>query len=735
MNSISADVFGRIILSAYLSFPRMFSGNYTLAEVLYVLRHNSTTLWYIANATDLDGNVVERTVDLYLWVDEYILQATEEPPTSNTTANATEICVPEVTGGELTYLSLIFALIILLVLSFLKTRKRKVKVCGGKTIGRPGLCIPVNLVDSYENRVGFACAFGATTSKCLDILFNGDFTQIFTREEIQYFEKMPSYTSIVWKILAMLVIGVSYYPLFACMASNWKITGYVFGFLYSTMWIIFEILKPLQCPEFAEVIFAVELPTYLCLIYLWVKYLVLLVRGIYRRCRPGASPKDEENEWMTFYKYRYVVKLLEPVPKEFRDKSGDTSLKGKLKGKFYKWRPDFKYSTRVICIYAVSFIGIYMILLLDCWFAMQLLWLRDSIVEGYVATVDTVREWLMIGVVSIFVAAGVAGIHSIILVANMLSWYRGHLLRLQRGEKNFLPKEVFEKKPSAITVATLKYAGFQVAYLCWGAVITTITVTAIVFVIGQQLIMPMVRGNFDTFLWLKLLNLWPAVLISLAFFFFQILMAKYAFLVGKDTTLALDNRRLFHICTYFLFFFNVFLGVVSCLKRILIGALLGVVFLGRTQKSLISRDWELKDPGFNAYVGYLLLEHTHANPVLVTFCQLLVKTLNDRADLEMSESFAETNHIINSSSSNNQVSIELNDSSSKRMNRTVRNRWQLLLTLHNNPSLKEHRRSELFVQKSPLAAFGVMIKKGMMPYRVDEEKEKEHESGVEDIKL
>ena len=55
--------------------------------------------------------------------------------------------------------------------------------------------------------------------------------------------------------------------------------------------------------------------------------------------------------------------------------------------------------------------------------------------------------------------------------------------------------------------------------------------------------------------------------------------------------------------------------------------------------------------GFNAYVGYLLLEHTHANPVLVTFCQLLVKTLNDRADLEMSESFAETNHIINSSSS------------------------------------------------------------------------------------
>ena len=25
--------------------------------------------------------------------------------------------------------------------------------------------------------------------------------------------------------------------------------------------------------------------------------------------------QDEENEWMAFYKYKYVLKLLEPVPK------------------------------------------------------------------------------------------------------------------------------------------------------------------------------------------------------------------------------------------------------------------------------------------------------------------------------------------------------------------------------------------------------------------------------------
>lgn len=34
----------------------------------------------------------------------------------------------------------------------------------------------------------------------------------------------------------------------------------------------------------------------------------------------------------------------------------------------------------------------------------------------------------------------------------------------------------------------------------------------------------------------------PAVAISMAFFLFQLLLAKYVFLVDRDTTLALDNR-------------------------------------------------------------------------------------------------------------------------------------------------------------------------------------------------
>ena len=40
---------------------------------------------------------------------------------------------------------------------------------------------PVNLVDSYENRFAFACAFGATTGKCLNILLGEGYGEIFPR--------------------------------------------------------------------------------------------------------------------------------------------------------------------------------------------------------------------------------------------------------------------------------------------------------------------------------------------------------------------------------------------------------------------------------------------------------------------------------------------------------------------------------------------------------------------------
>ena len=54
----------------------------------------------------------------------------------------------------------------------------------------------MNLVDSCENRLGYACAFGTTVAKLLNILLSSDFTDTFdeTIQTLQADPRNPSWT-------------------------------------------------------------------------------------------------------------------------------------------------------------------------------------------------------------------------------------------------------------------------------------------------------------------------------------------------------------------------------------------------------------------------------------------------------------------------------------------------------------------------------------------------------------
>lgn len=56
---------------------------------------------------------------------------------------------------------------------------------------------------------------------------------------------------VIWKIIAMIVIGVTYYPLFACMATDYKITGFVIGLFYSALWLVISITTSFRDENFA----------------------------------------------------------------------------------------------------------------------------------------------------------------------------------------------------------------------------------------------------------------------------------------------------------------------------------------------------------------------------------------------------------------------------------------------------------------------------------------------------
>ena len=57
---------------------------------------------------------------------------------------------------------------------------------------------------------------------------------------------------------------------------------------------------------------------------------------------------------------------------------------------------------------------------------------------------------------------------------------------------------------------------------------------------------------------------------------------------------------------YFMFFYNIFIGIVGCLMRMIKAVIIGTLFLGRLDHSTLPRRFQLFDPGRNICVCKLL---------------------------------------------------------------------------------------------------------------------------------
>ncbi|XP_032225979.1 stimulated by retinoic acid gene 6 protein-like isoform X2 [Nematostella vectensis] len=725
--AVSDDTLAKIIVETYKSFPSLVN-NRSLSEVFDIIAQNETVRKAVAGATGLDSDIVRKTTQTFFYILPYwrAYRGIDRASASNSTP-----CVSSPTKGEFTYLCVGPAIAIILLLSFLKPRVNTIKSCGMKIV-RPGLCIPLNLLDSYENRLGYACAFGATVSRCLRVLFFSDYSEIFDERvmKIQSDPATPAWMGMFWRILAMFVIGVAYYPFFACLSTDYKILGGLLGSAYSAVWLIITAYQVTQCQErylsyiYPGDLLAIDFPTHMCLLFLTFYFFYYAVKEIVKRYQKAhtASFKEaaEEDDWKNCYKYKYVKNLIKPLPIEEREALSHAShshghghgshdalsFKEKVKSMMYHWKPDFKYSTRVACTYTVGLLAVYeiacgFVVLGGIFYKYTLNYLEDhpKLLDdiGLGTYIDSIEKYIEICFIAWYVALGLTCVQCVLLVANMLTWYRKHVIRLQRGDKEFLPPHhAVGHSASMETLACLKYSGYQVAYLAWAFVINHFVMFLVAALLGIEFIQPIVDGSMDSFVWTQVLKLWPAIFVSLLIFLIQFLLAKFVFLIDRGSSMSLDNRRLFHICAYFLFFFNTFLGLISCLLRIILGAALGIVFLARTQKSVVSRDFEDYDPGFHAYVGYLLLEHHHSNPVLVTFCRVLIMSLRQRY-------WGET-----PKTDDDQQDIEL-DEEKQLSRRRARIRWSLAVTLINNPNLCELRKRDKSPEKAPVRDLKVKV--------------------------
>ncbi|XP_049567095.1 stimulated by retinoic acid gene 6 protein-like isoform X3 [Orcinus orca] len=545
-------------------------------------------------------------------------------------------CASSVDMELFLHYSLIPSLFIILVLSLLQRREHhRQRDDASYLLGnRFRMIIPLDFVGTFRNRWSYGVAFGATANKVM-FLFSEGYQPL----------QVPQWAQAFVLLIGGIEVGLSHFPFFACLSSEFRLVSSILGFSYSLIWFAVTTLHITQCPH-----------------------------------------GQEEKPFLEVHQAEHVKQLLRKCPLQEREKSW-------FQTRIYEWDPYFQFPSRMIGTTVLAFICLYLFIVIEfCMFV----YVRDELdvfegeLESYVASMNrtgTLTPVLLQVKELINVTKGVwvvtilpASLTCVSYLFHILACYRKQMKRLWAGDKHFLPLKFHNPSSSESVVAIARYSGWQIAYILWGYLIIHVMQSLCGLVIMYSLVLPvihnqtleMLRGlgigilTISIVLGLMVLQVWIA-----ASFFLQPKMGT----ADKQKPLALNNRRAFHNFNYFLFFYNVLLGLGACLSRLLISCILGTWLIARIDRTILQSGCERADMGFSAWIGMLYVDHYHTNPVLVSFCHILITGHRERR-LQQAIKYWYPNQ-----------------SAGPRTSVRSRTRWLLLQTLINNPRLVTLRKS------------------------------------------
>ncbi|KAL4236450.1 hypothetical protein ACF0H5_004835 [Mactra antiquata] len=278
----------------------------------------------------------------------------------------------------------------------------------------------------------------------------------------------------------------------------------------------------------------------------------------------------------------------------------------------------------------------------------------------------------------------VCGLRNIYL---FLMNYRRDMLLLYKGDKSFIPSIVQTPSPNVYMAQGMRFLGTSIIGMLWG------TVFVFLFIFIPLVCTMLVFRILDTIdklndIWVQLQ--WLIYPVSMIFIFkLQILLIGRFFMQPKlkhgdeFRPLAVDNRTVYDVFSFFMVFLNASVGIFTFLKRILIGAFLGVFLIPRMDRSLLMRGYETMDKCYTNYIGMIMVDLAHNHPVLRVFSWLLKEEAENRRDRKPLNSAIDNPEYGNVVMSNGMQVVKRNTIS--------RRRWLLAYTLLRNPSLVAHR--------------------------------------------
>ncbi|CAF1333517.1 unnamed protein product [Adineta steineri] len=375
-------------------------------------------------------------------------------------------------------------------------------------------------------------------------------------------------------------------------------------------------------------------PYYLCLTYICCRLTYLLISNVYHSficCNNENSIKkplkhiyheptftSNKNHSIEYY---YVHDLFQKL-----DYNKKSSLIQSLLNKIYQPKRYFHYSKQILNMYMIAFMLIY--------------YLTFNMLENGFNLIEKIYNFTLLPLLIVYDELDLPEpklinlkyemiftclLTSIIYFGQLffgMKHYQKHMLNAYKGIFINIPaRSAF--KTARLMSKNIHYPGYCIAYLIFGYII----IGNLVFFILIAL-----RILFKhVFLIEEIAKvLIPILVIYLMKFIIQWFLSRTFFLQKHGKIMVLKNLRVYFVFTYFNFFFDCFLGLISCAFRILKAWIVTFVFLPRLDYCIHGRALEKLDIGFISYVSFIHMECLHTHPVLVYFCSIINEQIEKR---------------------------------------------------------------------------------------------------------
>ncbi|XP_014637380.1 PREDICTED: uncharacterized protein LOC101396000 [Ceratotherium simum simum] len=387
--------------------------------------------------------------------------------TNTRTRQLNGTCASSVDMELFLHYSLLPSLFIILVLSFLQRREHcRQRGDTSYLLGNHfGIIIPLDFVGTFSNRWSYGIAFGATANKVM-FLFSESYQPL----------QVPQWAQAFVLLIGGIEVGLSHFPFFACLSSEFRLVSSILGFSYSLIWFAVTLYHITQCPHgqfvgrYEAIVF--YWPSLLCLAFLLGRFLHTFVKSL--RVRLGWELPMEEKPFLEVHQAEHVKKLLRKLPVQEKKKSW-------FQTRVYEWDPCFQFPSRMIGTTVLAFICLYLFIAIEFY---MFVYVRDELdvfegeLESYLTSVNrtgTLTPVILQVKELMSVAEGVwvvtilpASLTCVSYLFHILACYRKHMKRLWAGDKHFLPLKFHNPSSSESVVAIARYSGWQIAYILWG---------------------------------------------------------------------------------------------------------------------------------------------------------------------------------------------------------------------------------------------------------------------------